>query len=81
MRSSGDRQGLHERLREHSLKAWEAVRADKPNPLADLISADPLILTYLQPNRIKMLMDAREYVGTANERAALMAKQIRQATR
>jgi adenylosuccinate lyase len=74
----GDRQHLHERLREHSLKAWEAIRADKPNPLSGLIAADPDFLRHLQPKQLKALMDAREYVGTARERAGLMAKQIQE---
>jgi adenylosuccinate lyase len=78
VKAGGDRQHLHERLREHSLRAWEAIKADKPNPLAGLISADPDFLRYLQPNRLKVLMDAREYVGTAKERAGLLAKQIRE---
>ena len=78
VKAGGDRQYLHERLREHSLKAWEAIKADKPNPLAGLIAADPDFLRYLQPNRLKVLMDAREYVGTASERAGLLAKQIRE---
>ncbi|MBM4425119.1 MAG: adenylosuccinate lyase [Chloroflexi bacterium] len=78
VKAGGDRQRLHERLREHSLKAWEAVRADKPNPLAALIAADQHFLRYLQPQKLKALMDARDYVGTARERAGLMAKQIRE---
>jgi hypothetical protein len=51
---------------------------DKPNPLAALIALDPDFLRYIQPNRLKLLMDAREYVGTARERAGLLAKQIRE---
>ena len=78
VKAGGDRQRLHERLREHSLKAWEAIRADKPNPLANLIAADQQFLHYLQPNRLKVLMEAREYVGTAKERAGLAAVTIRQ---
>jgi adenylosuccinate lyase len=78
VKAGGDRQRLHERLREHSLKAWEAIRADKPNPLANLIAADQQFLHYLQPNRLKVLMEAREYVGTAKERAGLVAVTIRQ---
>ncbi len=81
VKAGGDRQQLHERLRGHSLKAWEAIRADKPNPLAGLIAADQQFLRYLQPNQLKALMDAREYVGTARERAGLLAKQIRERVR
>jgi adenylosuccinate lyase len=78
VKAGGDRQHLHERLREHSLKAWEAIKTDKPNPLAGLIALDPDFLRHIQPNRLKLLMDARDYVGTARERAGLLAKQIRE---
>ena len=77
VRAGADRQRMHERLREHSLKAWEAIKADKPNPLVNIISADQQLLFYLQPNRLKALMDARGYVGTAPERAAALVKVIR----
>jgi adenylosuccinate lyase len=78
VKAGGDRQHLHEKLREHSLKAWEAIKSEKPNPLGGLIAADSDFLRLIQPNRLKLLMDAREYVGTAKERAALVAKQIRE---
>jgi adenylosuccinate lyase len=78
VKAGADRQKMHERLREHSLKAWEAVKAGKPNPLTELIAADGQFLIYLQPNRLRALMDARDYVGTAPERAEALAKLIRE---
>jgi len=78
VKAGADRQKIHERLREHSLKAWEAVKAGKPNPLTELIAADQQFLIYLQPNRLKALMDARGYVGTAPERAGALARNIRE---
>jgi adenylosuccinate lyase len=79
VRAGADRQRAHERLREHSLKAWSAVKAGRPNPLADLLAADPELLVHLQPARLRELMDARAYVGNAPERAAALAAEIRQA--
>jgi adenylosuccinate lyase len=79
VRAGADRQRAHERLREHSLKAWAAVKAGRPNPLAGLLAADPEFLVHLQPARLHELMDARAYVGTAPERAAALAAEIRQA--
>jgi hypothetical protein len=55
------------------------VKAGRPNPLADLLAADPELLVYLQPARLRELMDARAYVGTAPARAAALAAEIRQA--
>jgi adenylosuccinate lyase len=77
VRAGADRQHMHERLRQHSLKAWEAVKAGRPNPLAASLAADPELLAYLQPARLRELMDARAYVGTAPQRAAALAAEIR----
>lgn len=79
VRAGADRQHIHERLREHSLKAWSALQAGRPNPLASSLAADPEFLHYLQPARLHELMDARRYVGTAPERAEALVVQIRQA--
>ncbi len=79
VRAGADRQHLHEKLRQHSLKAWEAVKAGRPNPLAAALAADPDLLVYLQPARLRELMDARAYVGSAPQRAAAMAAEIRRA--
>jgi adenylosuccinate lyase len=79
VRAGADRQRAHERLREHSLKAWAAVKASRPNPLAGLLAADPELLVHLQPARLHELMEARGYVGTAPQRAAALADEIRRA--
>lgn len=79
VRAGADRQRAHERLRTHSLKAWDAVKAGRPNPLPGLLSVDPDLLRYLQPARLQQLMDARAYVGTAPERALALAADIRAA--
>jgi adenylosuccinate lyase len=79
VRAGANRQHIHERLREHSLKAWTAVKAGRPNPLGDSIAADPDMLRHLQPARLRELMDARAYVGTAIERARDLAQRIRSA--
>jgi adenylosuccinate lyase len=78
VKAGADRQKMHERLREHSLKAWEAVNDGNPNPLAELIAADGQFLIYLPPDRLRALMNARDYVGTAPERAEALAKLIRE---
>jgi adenylosuccinate lyase len=79
VRAGADRQHLHERLREHSLKAWSAVKAGRPNPLAESLAADPDLLRYLQPARLRELMRVEGYVGTAVERAEALATEIRRA--
>lgn len=76
-REGGDRQVLHEVIREQSLKAWDALRHDQPNPLAQLLSADERITRYLEPERVLELLRVEGYTGDAPERARQMAALIR----
>ncbi len=75
--AGADRQLMHEKIREHSRKAWDALRGGRPNPLGEYLAADADMLRHLQPAKIRELMDAHAYVGTAPERAREMAETIR----
>jgi adenylosuccinate lyase len=77
-KAGADRQEMHERLRQHAMNAWEAVRTGAPNPLAELIPADPRLQAYLPEPELKALMDASHYVGDAPRRARLLAGEIRE---
>lgn len=79
--AGADRQAMHEKIREHSRKAWDALREGRSNPLAEFLAADLDVLKYLQPAKIRELMDAGGYVGTAPERAKEMAGRIAAAIR
>lgn len=76
-RRGGDRQELHEILREHSLAAWAEVRLGAANPLAAHLAADPRLLALADAETIHSLLDARGHVGDAPERARALAAQIR----
>lgn len=78
VRAGADRQFIHEKLREHSLKAWSAIKAGRPNPLTASLCADPDFLRYLQPARLRELMDARGHIGTVIERAEALVAEIRE---
>jgi adenylosuccinate lyase len=75
--AGADRQAMHEKIREHSRKAWDVLREGRPNPLAEYLAADVDMLKHLQPARIRELMNADAYVGTAPERARDLAERIR----
>ena len=77
VRAGGDRQELHEVIRERSLVAWAALQAGEPNPLAALLASDPRITRYLPAEKVRSLLDASGHVGDAAERAYDMAAQIR----
>ena len=76
VRAGADRQVMHELLREHSLLAWTAIREGAPNPLVDLVSAEPAFLALLPEEQIRAAMDVSQYVGDAPERARRIAGQI-----
>jgi len=76
VKAGGDRQSLHEVIREHSLQAWAEVSAARPNPLVDALCADARITRHLDPALIRSLLDARGYVGDAPERARAIAHQV-----
>lgn len=78
VKAGGDRQELHEVIREHSLVAWQALQAGEPNPLAANLLADPRVSTLVDGETGLRLLDASDYVGDAPERAREMAHTIRE---
>ena len=78
VRSSGDRQALHEVIRGHSLNAWNAIQAGHDNPLAKSLADDERIVSLLPRSRVLELMDATRYVGDAPQRARALASTIRE---
>ena len=79
VRAGADRQEAHEWLRELSLQAWDAVRREEPNPLADLVAGDARLAAFLPAEQLRVLMDAGGYVGTAEDRARALAAETRTA--
>lgn len=79
VKAGGDRQELHEVIREHSLAAWDALRRGEPNPLAEDLCSDERILRWLHEAKVTELLDAGDYIGGAVERARALAEKIRRA--
>ncbi len=79
VRAGADRQAMHERIRQHSMAAWEELRAGRPNPLGEALAADPALLRYLGAAGVRAALDASGYVGDAPERARALAGRIRAA--
>ena len=64
VKAGGDRQELHERIRELSLEAGRNVKAEgRDNNLLELIAADPSFNLTLE--ELKKTMDPKKYVGRA----------------
>jgi adenylosuccinate lyase len=77
VRNGASRHEMHEVVRQHAMTAWGAVWVGEPNPLADLLAADPEILKYVEAERVRDLLNAAGHVGDAPERAKALADTIR----
>jgi len=76
-RGGADRQALHERLRELSMRAWEALEKSEKNPLPEMIAADPDVAKHVKPAQLKALMRPASHTGLAAERARAFAAKVR----
>ncbi len=79
VKAGGDRQEMHEVIREHSLTAWAALQEGQSNPLSDLLAGDERVTRWIDAGDVPAMMEAGEHVGDATERALAMAAQIRAA--
>ena len=75
----GDRQALHEAIREHTLRAWEALRQGEANPLIPAMTSDPAFLAQATAKELEGWLDAADYVGDAPVRARRLAQTITEA--
>ena len=75
VKAGGDRQELHERIRELSMEAGKTVKVEgKDNNLLELIAADPafnLSLEYQQRS-----MDPKKYIGRAKEQTERFVNEV-----
>lgn len=76
-RHGADRQALHERLRELSMRAWEALEKSEKNPLPEMIAADAELAKHIKPVQLRALMRPASHIGLAAERARAFAAKVR----
>jgi adenylosuccinate lyase len=79
VKAGGDRQALHEVIRERSLEAWAALQSGGENPLRSLLMQEPQLTAHLAPERIAALLEAQTHVGDAAQRTLRLADEIRAA--
>ena len=66
MKAGGDRQELHELIRQHSMEAGAVVKGQgKPNDLLERISKDPAFKAI--HGELETMIDPRRFVGRAPE--------------
>lgn len=75
VKAGGDRQELHERIRELSMEAAKNVKAEgKENNLLELIAADPAFSLTLE--ELQDTMDPAKYVGCAPHQVDVFLEQV-----
>jgi adenylosuccinate lyase len=75
--AGADRQAMHECLRQHSLRAWQAIREGHPNPLVDALAGDETVRRYLSSDDVRQIMSTGSYIGNAPEKARAMVNTLR----
>ncbi len=76
VRSGGDRQELHEAIRNASMESWEALARGQDNPLSRLLAENRALTSLVDPAEIRRLLEPGKHVGTAPARARLLADRI-----
>ena len=76
-RAGGDRQELHEALRQNAMTAYAAIERGETNPLSQLLSDDERIVRYMDPAEVRSQLDPTNHVGDAPARARRLAQRIR----
>ncbi len=76
VKAGGDRQVLHEAIREAALEAYDALARGGDNPLTQLLADDQRISALIDPAEIRALLDPSRYVGDAPQRARTVVRRI-----
>lgn len=80
VKKGGNRQKLHEILREISMKAWQDLHDGKKNPMEQLLINNQEIKKYLDADDIKKLLNVKNYTGNAPDKALTLARHIAKLT-
>lgn len=73
VKRGGDRQILHEVIREHALRCWADLAAGRPNELEASLAGDVRLLALMDEAAIYDNLRSRDYVGDAPIRARRIA--------
>ena len=75
VKAGGDRQELHERIRELSMEAGKTVKVEgRDNNLLELIAADPAFNLSLED--LQKSMDPKKYIGRAKEQTERFVNEV-----
>jgi adenylosuccinate lyase len=76
VKAGGDRQELHETIRDAAMHAHDVLARGGDNPLARILADDPRLTQLVDPAEIRLLLDPSHYVGDAPVRARAVVARI-----
>ena len=76
VRAGGNRQELHELLRNAAMTSWTDIAQGKSNPLGRLLTEEHELTALVDPAEIRRMLDPGKHVGTAPQRALALASRI-----
>ena len=77
VKAGGDRQALHEVIRDAAMTAYETLAAGGANPLAEALASDARLNSLVPPSARRSLLAPPAHIGAAPERARALASRIR----
>jgi len=77
VKAGGNRQELHESLRDASMRAHDRLAGGGDNPLAQFLTDDERLTNLLDPAEIRSLLDPAGHIGDAPERARALVERIK----
>ncbi|MDQ2679892.1 MAG: adenylosuccinate lyase [Candidatus Eremiobacteraeota bacterium] len=76
VRAGGNRQELHETIREAAMSSWDALSQGQDNPLGQLLTEDTTLTALVDPAEVRRMLDPGKHIGTADTRAIKLADAI-----
>lgn len=75
--NGGNRQELHERIREIAMEAWQEIGQGKPSPLVNLLKNDKMIARYVKSDLIENLINPASHIGLAQKNCEKLVTEIK----
>jgi adenylosuccinate lyase len=67
VKNGGNRQAMHEVLREHAMNAYQIMQDTDENPLEENLLHDEKILAFVPSKELKQLLDPKTHIGLAKQ--------------
>lgn len=80
VKAGGDRQQLHETIRDAAMRAYDRLASGGDNALAQLLVDEEPLTSLLDPAEIRSLLDPTDHIGDAPERARVLVDRVKRLT-